>query len=256
METFEIRFQPQKLIEFDDLTSKASDLLAVWMKNGQIKRGSWPAATWGRRGYRTFVSCPETTSLDEKFDNGYGKAAREELLKQEIRLTIHHIGPDPDTATTCECPRPSWCLLWTNYLCQETPMRCGDCFGVLPLYRFPASYHGEFCDILWWESAFQNCDELQMHCRVGERFGTREISRADSSLSKSGRTICQEWTERTGIPTYYYLYRYGGRSLATEQSRPCPGCGGAWLLPECIHGFLDMKCDACRLVSNITWNCR
>jgi predicted nucleic acid-binding Zn ribbon protein len=94
-----------------------------------------------------------------------------------------------------------------------------------------------------------------MDCRTLERAATREMSRADSSLSKRGRAICDKVTASTGIPTYYYLYRYTATTMKQERARKCPSCAGEWLLEEPEHIF-DFRCDRCRLVSSISFDVR
>ncbi len=89
-----------------------------------------------------------------------------------------------------------------------------------------------------------------------ERFGLRELSNAGSSLSRRGRAACARIAKVTGTPTYYYLMRSGGRSLAREHERRCPGCNGRWRLEEPWHRLFDFRCDRCRLVSNIAWEVR
>ena len=87
----------------------------------------------------------------------------------------------------------------------------------------------------------------------GHRGGdTKRIPAQLVNLSQTGVGIATRITELTGIPTYYYLYRYGGRSLKSERERKCPGCDGEWLLVEALHEQFDFKCDHCRLVSHIS----
>ena len=124
-----------------------------------------------------------------------------------------------------------------------------------PLYRIPRDRHGEQNDVMCWQSDYQACDTLQMNTATGDRFGTHQLSAVDSSLSVRGRAIARRIEEATKVPTYYYLYRYGGRSGALERKRRCPGCGGAWLLRYgAWHDEFHFRCTRCRLLSNIAWN--
>jgi predicted nucleic acid-binding Zn ribbon protein len=145
-------------------------------------------------------------------------------------------------------------ILYTNYLSLESPIRCGDCFGIFPLYRIPATKDDEYTDILTWESDYKACDTLQMNCSTGERFGISQLSRCDSSLSKRGIDICICIAVSTGIPAYYYLLKESGRNKRAELNRKCPSCGGEWLLHDSLHKLFDFKCDKCKLLSNIGWS--
>jgi len=137
-------------------------------------------------------------------------------------------------------------------------LRCGDCFGAVPLYRIPSCCfvaHGELHDALMsWKSDYQACDTLQMHCSTGERFGLRGMGQFDSSLSKRGRELCGVVSEAMNAPTYYYLHRYYGKSARQERARKCPSCDGDWLLEEKLHDKFDFKCDNCKLLSNVAFS--
>jgi predicted nucleic acid-binding Zn ribbon protein len=138
---------------------------------------------------------------------------------------------------------------------MESPLRCADCFAPVPLYRIPyTSWCDTHEDIVNWRRNYQHCDGLQIRCAVGERFGTRQLSRLDSDLSKEGIECCQRVTAVTRRPCYYYLYRYHGRSKKREAKRTCPSCGRGWGLKEAWHGQFDFRCDRCRLLSNIAYS--
>jgi predicted nucleic acid-binding Zn ribbon protein len=159
------------------------------------------------------------------------------------------IGNDPSEPGACECTNSGSLILFTTYLEIQSPVRCGDCFLPVPLYRLPRFESGEFVEVISWASAYKSCDSLFMGSSTGERFGYREMSRANSSLSLRGRAICKHFEEGTGKPSYYYLHRYYGRSRSVEASRECPGCRQQWLLKEKWHSLFDFRCETCRLVS-------
>jgi len=146
-------------------------------------------------------------------------------------------------------------ILFTTHLEVQSPVRCGDCFGPVPLYALPPTYNDEeHYGVVKWAADYQACDRLQMGCATGERFGLREMSHFGSSLSRRGREVCRVIERKTGTPTYYHLFRWKGRGLAAERRRACPGCGGAWLLPARRHERFDFRCEACRLLSNIAFS--
>lgn len=231
-------------------------LLASLYKNGQILSDYFFAEEV--RGYRAFVQLPEKNSLSKANDRKYVQQSYAELSKAGIKQSVVKILGCKSDEKSCTCGKPSSYILFTTFLDITSPVRCGDCFHSVPLYRIPPTYdETEYYDLLQWQADYQACDTLQMHCETGERFGTREISDLNSSLSKRGRKLCQKIEQSSQTPTYYYLYRSNnGRSLARERSRRCPGCGKAWLLNEPLHKLFDFRCDTCRLLSNISWNLR
>ncbi|OZT82185.1 hypothetical protein CIK04_28415, partial [Vibrio sp. 03_296] len=99
-------------------------------------------------------------------------------------------------------------------------------------------------------------DELQMAgaCRA-EHAALHEMCDVDQCLVQARHGMILVVIEYiTKVPTYYYQYRVGGHSLAEEQARKCPKCGGEWLLDEPLHDIFYFKCDDCRIVSNISWD--
>ncbi len=231
-------------------------LLPAWCRNGQILDEYFFAQSG--RSFRAYVQLPETTSLAHRHDNKYVKRAYAKLAEVCLEKPILKLVGETDTGDTCDCKQPSHYILFTNFIQISPPMKCGDCFYSVPLYRLPKTYdESEYSDILGWEADYQRCDGLQMNCSTGERFGMREMSGLNSSLSKRGRELCQEIERLTGKPTYYYLDRSNAvRSHSAEQKRRCPSCNGAWQLEGPLHEIFDFCCEPCRLLSNISWEIR
>lgn len=225
--------------------------------NGQICGREFPILS-ASQGFFSFLLIPEADALNAAHYNRYLKRYVEELAQLGVPApTFTVVGEDADGADICDCENREWQMLYTTYLSLESPLRCGTCFGTIPLYRIPPTYDdAEYYDIRCWETDYQACDQLQMGCKTLEKRATQELSRFHSSLSRQGLKICHKITASSGIPTYYYLYRYSGRSSNQEQARRCPSCRGEWLLPEPLHGKFDFKCDRCRLLSNMAMTIR
>jgi predicted nucleic acid-binding Zn ribbon protein len=239
----------------DVVSHKVNGLLGALRMNGQVCGREWPIAIRGQNGV-TIVLLPDLDALDSSHANQYVQGAIAEFRDAGLSdPTITIMGEDADSAPPCICPTVGSYILFTNYLSLEPPLRCGNCFNPVPLYKIPHTYHGEYYDIICWQSDYQACDTLQMNSSTLERATVRELSRADSSLSQRGIEICTKISHATGIPVYYYLYRYSARSKKQERERLCPSCGGAWLLQTPWHLF-DFKCDRCRVLSNIAWDIR
>ncbi len=227
-----------------------TNLLATWYKNGQ---------TCGHRMELTFVDSrclapvmlPEGNALAPEHDNAYVRKDAEAMLAAGMRgpeVTI--LGEDLEEPAVCACPLPTSYILFTHMFTQAPPLQCGTCFRPVPLYRIPPTSDGEYLGILGWRDDYQACDTLWLNSGTLERAATREMSRVDSSLSQNGRSICDAITVSTGVPTYYYLFHFHGRSAKQERERQCPGCGGAWRLDKPIS-IIDFRCDRCRLMSSI-----
>lgn len=121
-------------------------------------------------------------------------------------------------------------LLYTSFLHSCSPLRCGDHFAPIPLYRLPAVANGDHKQIIKWQEDWEACDQLQMNGSIAEHAALHEIGEVGSRLHRRGSDLARRLELLSGIPTYYYLYRVGGLSAAEERARPCPGCGGPWAL--------------------------
>jgi predicted nucleic acid-binding Zn ribbon protein len=232
------------------------DSLGCLYKNGQIFREYVVAKK--KNGYSAFVELPEKTSLKKVNNNKWVNQSYKILNKLGIKMSATKLISEVEfNGTCCCCKSPKGYILYTDFLDNQTPLMCGDCWSVVPLYRIPPTYdESEFYDLLQWQKDYIACDGLQMNCQTGERFGLREMTAINSSLTKRGRELCDKIKKSTGRPTFYYLYRPSGRSAAAELKRKCPSCKNNWALQEALHEKFDFRCDDCCLLSNIALNLR
>lgn len=250
----EVAFKFQDGHEPDAVIEGINGLLHALRQNGQIAGREFPLAQQ-EDTYLVYLMLPAADSLAESHRGQWVVLAYERLEELNLQeITLRLVGEDPDSREGCSCARRESLILYTTYVSLESCLRCGDCFSPVPLYTVPPTYDGEFYDVFGWENDYKACDQLQMNCRTGERFGLRELGRPDSSLTQRGRTLTQKLEASTGIPVFYFLYRYYGKSARFERERLCPVCKGAWRLEERLHGRFDFQCYGCRLLSNLADN--
>ncbi len=226
-------------------------LLVDWRNNGQILGSEWPiGVSTACLTLRLLV--PERTALAVVHNNkSVHRSLRYLKLCGLSRPRVRMVGRDLESLSLDSCRRRKAYILTTSHLTLESPLQCGDCHGMVPLYRIPQTDgHGSHNGIRYWESLYQTLDGLWIASGAGERFAYRQLANHNSELSMLGRGICDKIRELTNVPTYYYLYRYHGRSLNQDRKRRCPGCGGKWLLSEPWYHY-DFRCDRCLLVSEI-----
>lgn len=226
-------------------------LLQCLARNGQMI-DEYSGLSIVRGGYKTIVSLPEPGSLRPSLHNKWVRAALRRLLKTGVNPPSQRlIGWELESAPPCKCRKRSALVLESETFNGEPPVRCGDCLGIVPFYRFRHTDDdsGNFEDIVFWARWYECLVRLWLHSRAGERFAYRALSRHDSDLSTTGREICRRIEERTGTPTYYYLFRWNARSVVEERRRLCPGCRRKWLLKEPWHDTFHFRCDRCRLIS-------
>ncbi len=257
MDVVEVRFKINSDQNKDKQLDLIHSLLGAYRMNGQILGREFVIFRQSEE-YVTHVKLPDTDSLQDKHNNRYVNQSIEKLrnnigLEQPI---INKLGKDTDAASLCKCDAINGYILYTSYISLDSPLRCFDCFGTIPLYRIPKTYDEEYYDIICWQSDYQSCDQLQMNCKVGEQFAMNQMFKLDSALTKQGIEICRKIYEITQKSTYYYLYQGESRSIKSEQTRVCPSCQGEWLLAKNIHGIFDFRCKKCSLLSNISWDVR
>lgn len=249
----QLTFRIPEGVDLNDVSWKIVPLLAGWQQNGQIYRdNSVLVATDGN--LVEAVTLPERDALDDAHASEHIRRDLAELAAIGIphpELII--VGEDiEDYSRACSCLEQTAYILATDFTAIYSPLHCGSCYLPVPLYRLPPVDGSGFYSLLRWQADYRACDTLQIGCETLERAALHEMGQVDSSLSKRGRAICDRITESTGVPTFYYLHRWYGRSLKQERARKCPSCGGEWLLDEPWHRHFAFRCDRCRLVSNIS----
>ena len=233
-------------------------LIDQWRYNGQIigrEISLYLVEDNGAQGFAMRVVCPEQDSLFPQNNNAEVDFALQQVEKFGLFLeNFLLLGDDLNADQTAENARPAWQVLYTTHLQSCSPIHSGENFAPIPLYKQLKNQPHLSQDVLKWQENWQACDQLQMNGAVLEQAALSEISDIQSRLSKHGRYLAQEIEKQSGVPTYYYLYRVGGESSAQERRRCCPQCGAVWTLDQALFDVLHFKCDACRLVSNLSWN--
>jgi predicted nucleic acid-binding Zn ribbon protein len=233
----------------EEIEETISGLLQIWRKNGQIIGRNGSLIRYSK-GLRATQLLPARSALSKKHNNVYANKSLTRLKSLAVSpSTVVILGTEVGSLKPCLCKKRSSFIMFTSAIRLESPLSCGDCFAPVPLYTTPHISGEDHYEIVCWESAYQAIDTLNLGSGVGERMAEREMGDATSTLSREGRAICEKITQKTGIPTYYFLYKYRGVNYTTEQKRKCPGCGGKWLLKQTLHGKFDFRCDKCLLLS-------
>jgi predicted nucleic acid-binding Zn ribbon protein len=257
METAAIRFRLGPGTDRDRALEALQEYLGALWRNGQIMGRQTPIAR-ERTGYSVFATLPATDSLNGRHSNRQVRRALRALAGIGCKAPkVQRLGSDPEGKPACRCRRRLFLILFTSFLHEDSPVRCGGCFNPIPLYAFPTTgYAGDYHDILQWQGTYQAMDWLWIGSGAGERFGHDQMARHNSPLSKDCRDVARTLEHRARRPVYYHLAKALARSNRQERARRCPSCGRRWLLDEPLHNIFDFKCDRCRLLSNIAWDVR
>lgn len=236
-----------KKITDDEALHAVYRLLAAWRHSGQILKGSWQFST-NKKGYSAFLMLPEKDSLEERFNTLDVAKANHDLLLKGLRTPgVRIIGENSIEEQICLCEKRGSLILYTNLFRNEPPLKCGDCFGYVPLYRVP-----HVSEITLWEELYKASDSLQLatneekESRKVERFNLRQMAQLNSALTLLGRKVCRQLQRAAKTPTYYPLHIV----YESDEHRRCPSCGKDWQLKTPVHRLFDFRCRKCRLLSN------
>ena len=256
METFQILLRLRDIRNREGAEDALRSYVAALSQNGQVLGDTSIARVRG--GYQVLASVPRADALDKRSANPWGRRAVERLVAAGFRPPkFRRLGPELDSLNPCSCRRRSFFILFANFLTDESPVRCGRCFGPVPLYTLPATEQaGNFRDVVGWQSTYQAMDWLFIGSGAGEHYSHRQMSDWNSALSKEGRGVAANLEAKTGRPVYYYLMKHYGVNDARERQRKCPSCKGRWALAKPLHRIFDFRCDRCRLVSNVAFDIR
>ncbi|NVK25157.1 MAG: DUF2310 family Zn-ribbon-containing protein [Gammaproteobacteria bacterium] len=239
-------------IELSSAQSVIAKLLDEYRYNGQIIGREFPIIFNGEFFEVIFV-CPEQDSLSERYNNEAVNEAFENLSLQGLSLPEFEVkGLESHSDFTDLCHEPTALVIYSTFVQSCSPVRCLEHFSPVPLYKLPEQTRKS---LVKWQESYGACDQLQMNeVQQIEQGAVQQLSESNSDLMLQAQKLADDIEANLKTPVYRYLYRVGGDSLAEEQARKCPSCHGEWLLEQPLHDLFDFKCDACGLLSNISWD--
>ncbi|MCG7531633.1 Zn-ribbon-containing protein [Psychrobium sp. MM17-31] len=201
-----------------------------------------------------YINLPELAASESKHHCQYGKKwlAKIEAIFQQS--PIWNVIDDELPAVDVDFTESPFLFLNTEYDEYESPIYRGDNDYSIPLFKF-FNTHEEREAVYYWQREYQELETIWIRGGALEMLAYKELANPSSTFSCGGREICQAIEKFTGIPTYYYLFRYYGRR-ENEDARKCPSCGKKWQNKHqqndpSFHHF-DFICHDCRLVSHLS----
>lgn len=150
-----------------------------------------------------------------------------------------------ELSTGCDCQTPSFRLLYSHWNRLISPVLCGDCWRVVPLYRLPLVDSGSSKEqgrLTSWLDKREDFEWIWLHSGAGEREAYRQLARPNSPFMKETRDLAASLGEKTGVPTFAFL-----KHFYKKWGKHCPLCERKWKWkgPQ----KLRFRCDHCRLMS-------
>lgn len=224
--------------------------------NGQILGREFPTA-WQQDRFCSRIVIPDEHALLAKHHSKLGNTALQQLANAGLAYPqLHVLGMDLMSQHTDPCAKAKSYILYTRFSDTCSPLRCGEHFAPTALYQLKTSEQ-DHEQLIRWQLQYQALDEIQMqHTRVLHKTAERSLQQLHSTLNKQGRKLAKQLELANGIPVFYALYSGTSTNCSAEADKTCPGCGEIWRLAQPMHDIFDFKCDRCRLLSNIAWDCQ
>jgi predicted nucleic acid-binding Zn ribbon protein len=224
--------------------------------NGQVLGREFPTA-WQQDAFLCRVVLPAEQALLPSHHSKRGIVATEQLASAGLgypQLTV--LGVDLMSQHTDPCHTPPFYILYSRFSDTCSALRCGADLAPVPLYLLNTTAPDHEA-LIRWQIQYQALDEIQMqHTRVLNKSAERSLQQVHSTLNKQGRQLARQLEQANNLPVYYALYSGSSTNCAQEASKCCPGCGQAWQLTTPLLELFDFKCEPCRLLSNIAWDCQ
>jgi hypothetical protein len=233
-----------------DADGAVEEYLAALLYNRQIGENY---LIQERPRYVAYVQATDEKALETQHLSPWGEEGSNKIVTAFGHRPISVLLERPSRQSRLDWQSAKTLFLHTDMFKSGSPVGSPEFWRVVPVYRLPIS-HQQRDYLLRWTRTYRDHDCIWVGSGKLEVPTYREMADPRSELSREGREHCRIIEESTGIPTYYYLFRYHGRSKKEKQRR-CPLCRGTWQVtsPKGVKKFsrFEFRCKPCRLVSNI-----
>ncbi len=252
----ELQFKVITDTDFSTAETAIRRYIEALIFNGQVLGREFPTA-WQQDKFCSRLVIPEEQALLSKYHSQRGLYALEQLSAAGLAYPqLQQLGMDLMSPHTDPCQNPAYYILYSRFSDSCSPLRCGEHFAPVPLYQLH-TLAPDHEALIRWQLQFQALDEIQMQQqRVLQKSAERSLQQLHSKLNRQGRQQARLLEQANSTPVYYALYSGSSQNCAQEANKTCPGCGGQWKLAEPVQQLFDFKCDNCRLLSNIAWDCQ
>ena len=131
----ELTFECFQDTQYSAVERAINNYLDMLRYNGQILGREFPVAMF-EAWFTVRLVCPEENSLNELFNSPQVVHALNTLTKSGLLAPkIKTIAEDLNSLECATDFTPAWQVLYTTFLDTCSPLRCGETFAPIPLYR-------------------------------------------------------------------------------------------------------------------------
>jgi predicted nucleic acid-binding Zn ribbon protein len=252
----ELQFKVIADTDFSTAEAAIRSYIEALIFNGQVLGREFPTA-WQQDRFSSRLVLPDEQALLNKHHSMHGLAALQRLSQAGLAYPqVQQLGMDLMSPHTDPCTGHASFILYSRFSDTCSALRCGEHFAPVPLYQVKTA-HTDHEALIRWQLQYQALDEIQMQQRrVLNKSAERSLQQLHSKLNRQGRQQARQLEMANQIPVYYALYSGSSDNCQKETDKPCPGCGEHWRLSQPLHQLFDFKCQRCRLLGNIAWDCQ
>lgn len=224
--------------------------------NGNILGRELPTA-WQQDRFSSRLVIPAPDALQRAHLSSRAQQAEQQLMAAGLGYPqLQVLGMDIMSQHSSNSAAEAL-VLFTTFNDNCSPLRNLADLAPVPLYQLQPAKGGDHESLIRWQIQFQALDEVQQQqSRVLKKTAENSLQQYHSALNQQGRQLAGNLSRGNGLPVYYALYSGSSKNCAAEATKPCPGCGDNWRLAQPLLAIFDFKCDNCRLLSNIAWECQ
>jgi predicted nucleic acid-binding Zn ribbon protein len=236
-----------------------AEFLAEWYLGSLLQDGQLCheyLLAWSKGTLIAYVKMAGPNAFHLRFHSDEGKSCLKRLTTALGQSPVWEIVDDNAPKKEITWKGSPFLYLFTHAFDSGPAVHRGNNGNPIPAYLLPIAQQIRQ-DIHGWQGSYRAHDVLWLYSGALETASYKETANPNSQLAKSGRTICRAIESGTGIPTYYFLHRFWGRSKG-EENRKCPGCGRKWhqqmqsdRRAHTPFWNFEFRCDTCRLVSHV-----
>lgn len=247
-----VTFGTRRAGERETLEDLAESYLGTLAQLGHLC-GPW-FLTWTKGRLNAHVLLAAPAAFEPRHHTKRGKHDLKAVTTAFGKSPVWKILDDDANVRPSTWKGAPFLYLFTHAFDWASPVCRGDGKKPVPVFSLPLAEQQK-SDLYSWQNGYSDHDKIWIGSGKLEIPAYRQLADPESDLSAGGRALCREIETATGVPTFYYLMRFWGRSKS-EEKRPCPGCGKDWKAeqeegsPSRFWHF-DFKCYPCRLVSHI-----